>query len=102
MPKKVIGREMTQEDVEDAMRRLKSDHGVLDISLNLAYSHNRWIAVQAECWDYEHMPPIPYRTQTTYITLKGPHMVTTIWRHFNALWHIVDNARSGGPRPAGY
>lgn len=102
MPRKVIGREMEQEDLERAMRQLEFDHGVLDICVTITRQRNGWLQVQTTCWDYNHTPATEYRTSVASITQRGPHLVTVLWKSVTALYHIVDRARAGLPRPPGY
>lgn len=101
MPKKVIGKELTQDDIRAYMFALQRDHNVMDIDVDVRLEANGWIAVMASCWDYQASPAREYRTTTTYITHRGPHFDTAICQHLMALWHIVDRESKGLPRLIG-
>lgn len=101
MPKKIIGRQMTQEDITEAFRVLAEELSVHDITLDVFYTPNGWISVQARCWDYARTPAVEYKTHSTYITQRGPHFDTVLWQHLTALYHIVDRERAGLPRRIG-
>lgn len=102
MPKKVIGQELTQDDIRWAMEALVRDHNVHDVQVLMHYEANGWIAVSTECWDYNHTPARRHFTHTTYITQRGPHLDTCIARHLMSLWHVVDRVRADLPPLLGY
>ena len=101
MPKKVIGQELTQEDLMFYRDRLSKDLSVLDITVEVMGTSNGWWAVQARCIRANGLHPRLYKTHTTYITKRGPHLVTVMCKHLDALYHIVDRADAGLPPPIG-
>lgn len=102
MPKKVIGVELTQEDLTYFRDRLTKDLGVVDITVEVMGTPNQWWGVRAKCWRYTAGEGKLYQTQISYITRKGPHFVTVIGRHLTSLYHIVDREDAGLPALIGH
>jgi hypothetical protein len=97
VPKKVIGKELTQEDYKDLVRRLERDLGVSHISVFVSGALNGWLEVYAVCWRVRGEKVSQYHTHATFITDRGPHMLTVMCRHLSALYHVVDRKDAGLP-----
>lgn len=90
MPRRTIGREFDQEDIRLIMARMKTDLGLLDISVSIALMSNNWLMIQVFAWDYNRTPAKEYKTHTTCVTMRGPHLDSTIYQHLMGLYHMVD------------
>lgn len=102
MPKKVIGVELTQEDYHLFSKRIAQDLKGLDVTCTVHLEANNWLAVNASCGlvidgDYR-----TYSTHVTYVTERGPHLMTVMCRHMSSLYMIVDRALSNLPPPIGF
>lgn len=102
MPKKVIGVELTQEDYHLFCKRIADDLKALDVTCAVHLEANGWLAVNASCGLVVDGQYVCYQTHVTYITQRGPHLVTVMCRHMSSLYMIVDRAQAGLPPPLGF
>lgn len=102
MPKKVIGVELTQEDYELFCKRIRDDLKALDVTCIIHLEANGWLAVNASCSLQGDIDLTHYSTHVTYITPRGPHLVTVMCRHMSSLYQIVDRVQAGLPPPLGF
>jgi len=102
VPKKVIGVELTQEDYHFFCKRIAQDLNALDVTCTVHLESNGWLAVNASCGLVIDGNYITHQTHVTYITQRGPHLVSVMCRHMSSLYMIVDRALANLPPPLGY
>jgi len=97
MPRKVIGKEMTQEDLTAMRQRIETDFKAEMVTVSLIAATREWWCVESTCYTTVGGDRKWHATSQQYITPRGPHLVTVMWKSLMQLYTKLDREEAGLP-----
>jgi len=95
MPKKVVGREQTRQDILDIMKRVEEDFPDWLISQQHTHVSADWIRIHCRAYMKDMLEEDVVVEAVVYNTPRSPSLLTDMWKCYVQLWNQLERKQSG-------
>ena len=102
MPKKIVGYQQTDTDVDAMVERLKADYPNWHCSIDIQIGPGDWYTITAYAGRLEGVDEVTRAQARVYHTRRSPSMITDVWKAFFGLHMQIERVINGLPPLIGY